>query len=156
MRRAVRGERADAPRDRILDVAVALARENGPDSLSMRRIAQELDVWPMSLYRHFRDKDELLDALAERAAEGVEGDGDLRTLLARVRAAFERAPGGARLHREPALRDAGMAALTSAGLKRADARRTWDALVAYAAGAAATGLSDATFAEGVERLLGRS
>jgi AcrR family transcriptional regulator len=142
-------------RERILDTAVELAREDGPDALSMRRIAQELDVWPMSLYRHFRDKDELLDALAERAAEGVEGDGDLRTLLARVRAAFERAPGGGRLHREPALREAGMAALASAGLKRAEARRTWDALVAYAAGAAATGLDAATFDEGVERLLGR-
>jgi AcrR family transcriptional regulator len=142
-------------RERILDTAVELAREDGPGALSMRRIAQELDVWPMSLYRHFRDKDELLDALAERAAEAVEGDGDLRTLLARVRGAFERHPGGARLHREPALREAGLAALASAGLKPAQAQRTWDALIAYAAGAAATGLEAATFDEGVDRLLGR-
>src|SRR3954452_22812324 len=137
---AEQASRGPLSRDRILDAAVDLARQDGPTALSMRRIAQELDVWPMSLYRHFRDKDELLDALAERAASGIKvDDGDdwraqVRSLLARARTAFERHPGGARLHREPALRDAGPALLARGGLSRREAARAWDVLVAYAAG----------------------
>src|SRR3954447_23901273 len=109
-------------RDRILDAAVALAREDGPDALSMRRIATELDVWPMSLYRHFRDKDELLDALAGAAAhdigapEGASWREDLEALLRQARDAFAAHPAGVRLHREPSLREAGLAALARAGV----------------------------------------
>src|SRR3954462_10260099 len=51
-------------RERILEVALELAEEDGVEALSMRRLAQELDVWPMSVYRYFQDKDALLDAMA--------------------------------------------------------------------------------------------
>src|SRR3954466_3374483 len=51
-------------RRRILDAARAIAQGEGIDALSMRRLAQELDVWPMSVYRYFQDKDALLDAMA--------------------------------------------------------------------------------------------
>ena len=51
-------------RERILEVALELAADEGVDALSMRRLAQELDVWPMSVYRYFQDKDALLDAMA--------------------------------------------------------------------------------------------
>jgi len=44
-------------RERVLEAALALAEREGLEALSMRRIAQELDVWPMSLYRYFHDKE---------------------------------------------------------------------------------------------------
>src|SRR3954466_8517319 len=59
-------------RRRILDAARAIAQGEGIDALSMRRLAQELDVWPMSVYRYFQDKDALLDAVAASAAEELE------------------------------------------------------------------------------------
>jgi AcrR family transcriptional regulator len=52
-------------KERILCAAVALADEGGVESLSMRRIAQELDVVPMALYKHVANKDELLDGLVD-------------------------------------------------------------------------------------------
>src|SRR3954465_2764006 len=58
-------------RRRILEAAVGVVEREGLDALSMRRLAQELDVWPMSAYRYFRDKDEPADAGAGRAAERV-------------------------------------------------------------------------------------
>jgi len=52
-------------RDRVLQAAVALADEVGIEALSMRRLAQELDVVPMALYKHVANKEELLDGMVE-------------------------------------------------------------------------------------------
>ena len=52
-------------RDRVLSAAVALADETGIDALSMRRLAQELGVVPMALYKHVADKEELLDGMVD-------------------------------------------------------------------------------------------
>jgi AcrR family transcriptional regulator len=52
-------------KERILRVAVALADEGGVESLSMRRIAQELGVVPMALYKHVANKDEMLDGMVD-------------------------------------------------------------------------------------------
>ena len=143
-----------------MSAALELTAREGPDALSMRRLAQQLDVWPMSLYRYFRDKDELLEALAETAADGIAppaGHGpwrdDMAALLRQARAAFERHPGSTRLHRDRRLRDVGLGILTRAGLPRADALSAWEALVAYAAGAAALGTAPKRFEYGMERLL---
>jgi AcrR family transcriptional regulator len=57
--------RAPLTRDRILRSAVELADRGGIESLSMRKLAQALDVVPMALYRHVANKDELLNALVE-------------------------------------------------------------------------------------------
>ena len=51
--------------ERILRTAVALADAGGIDSLSMRKIAEELDVVPMALYRHVANKDEMLDGMVD-------------------------------------------------------------------------------------------
>jgi len=52
-------------KERILRAAVALADEGGVESLSMRRIAQELGVVPMALYKHVANKDEMLDGMVD-------------------------------------------------------------------------------------------
>jgi AcrR family transcriptional regulator len=57
--------RAPLSRERVLGAAVALADEGGVESLSMRRIAQELGVVPMALYKHVANKDEMLDGMVD-------------------------------------------------------------------------------------------
>ena len=52
-------------RDRILAAAVRLADRDGIESLSMRRLGQDLGVDPMSLYNHVRDKEDLLDGVVD-------------------------------------------------------------------------------------------
>ena len=52
-------------RERVLEAAVALADKIGIDALSMRRLALELDVVPMALYKHVADKEDLLDGMVE-------------------------------------------------------------------------------------------
>ena len=60
-------ERTRAPlsRERILRTAVALADQGGVEAASMRKIAQELGVVPMALYKHVAGKDELLDGMID-------------------------------------------------------------------------------------------
>ena len=57
--------RVPLTRERVLDTAVALADQGGVEALSMRRLAQALDVVPMALYRHVANKDELLSGLVD-------------------------------------------------------------------------------------------
>jgi AcrR family transcriptional regulator len=45
--------------------AVALADEIGIEALSMRKLADELGVVPMALYKHVANKEELLDGMVE-------------------------------------------------------------------------------------------
>ena len=52
-------------RARVLSAAVVLADEVGLDALSMRRLADNLDVVPMALYKHVANKDELLDGMVD-------------------------------------------------------------------------------------------
>jgi AcrR family transcriptional regulator len=49
----------------ILDAAEAVA-ETGFDALTIRAVAAELDSSAMALYRHFANKNELIDALLDR------------------------------------------------------------------------------------------
>ena len=51
--------------ERIARAAVALADADGIDGLSMRKLALELGSAPMSLYRHFANKERLLDAMVD-------------------------------------------------------------------------------------------
>jgi AcrR family transcriptional regulator len=52
-------------REKVLRAAVALADEGGVESLSMRRLAHELRVVPMAIYKHVANKDELLDGMLD-------------------------------------------------------------------------------------------
>ncbi|MFJ1755019.1 TetR/AcrR family transcriptional regulator C-terminal domain-containing protein [Kitasatospora sp. NPDC088134] len=52
--------------DRIVTAAVAVADAEGLEALSMRRVAAELGVATMSLYRHVPDKDGLVERMMDR------------------------------------------------------------------------------------------
>jgi AcrR family transcriptional regulator len=52
-------------RDRVLEAAIALADAGGLESLTMRRLGEELGVGPMALYRHVTNKDDLVDGLVD-------------------------------------------------------------------------------------------
>ncbi len=49
-------------RERLIEVAERLFAEIGPGAVSMRQLAAELGVSPMTPYRYFRDKDDILAA----------------------------------------------------------------------------------------------
>ncbi|WP_222847600.1 TetR/AcrR family transcriptional regulator [Nocardioides dongxiaopingii] len=55
----------DDPRERIVEAATHLLREQGAAALTTRGVAQAAGVQAPTLYRIFGDKDGLLDALAE-------------------------------------------------------------------------------------------
>ncbi|MFI5985281.1 TetR/AcrR family transcriptional regulator C-terminal domain-containing protein [Streptomyces sp. NPDC051555] len=69
---ATRTQRIPLNRDRVLRAAVALADTIGIEALSMRRLAQELDVVPMALYKHVANKEELLDGMADAVVGEVD------------------------------------------------------------------------------------
>ena len=58
-------ERQPLNRERVLRAGVALADRVGLDALSMRRLAQELDVVPMALYKHVAHREELITGMVD-------------------------------------------------------------------------------------------
>jgi AcrR family transcriptional regulator len=52
-------------RERVLRAAVVLADTDGIESLTMRRLGQDLGVEAMSLYNHVAGKDDILDGIAD-------------------------------------------------------------------------------------------
>jgi AcrR family transcriptional regulator len=52
-------------RERVLEAAIKLADQGGIESLSMRKLGQELGVEAMALYYHFASKDEVLDGAVD-------------------------------------------------------------------------------------------
>jgi AcrR family transcriptional regulator len=52
-------------KERVLRAAIAVADQGGIESLTMRKLAQELGVEAMSLYYHVANKDQVLDGVVE-------------------------------------------------------------------------------------------
>ncbi|HEY7976977.1 MAG TPA: TetR/AcrR family transcriptional regulator [Rhizomicrobium sp.] len=52
-----------ATKDQILVAARAAFDRDGPEGLSMREIAKDVGVTPMAIYRHYENKQALIDAL---------------------------------------------------------------------------------------------
>jgi len=48
----------------LMDSADAILERDGPNALSLRAVAREAGVSPAAPYHHFKDKDELLSAIA--------------------------------------------------------------------------------------------
>src|SRR6516162_7874952 len=53
-------------REDVITAAVEIIRGGGYEEMSIRSLAAELGVAPMSLYRHIRDKDDLLGEVVDR------------------------------------------------------------------------------------------
>jgi AcrR family transcriptional regulator len=71
-------------RERVVTAAIEFADRDGIESISMRRLAQELDVEAMSLYTHVRSKDDLLDGMVDAVISEIPtsvGDAGWKTSL---------------------------------------------------------------------------
>jgi AcrR family transcriptional regulator len=129
-------------RERVCREALALVDEEGLAALSMRRLGARLGFEAMSLYRHVRDKADLLDALhaavlgdlaPEGAADPADWPANWRALLGglarALRSALLRHPNVVPLFTRQPLRapearatvERARAALTRSGLSARDA-----------------------------------
>ncbi len=65
-------ERLPLSRDRVLTGAVAVADAGGIGALTIRRVANELGVKPMSVYHYVAGKDEIIDGIVDLVYGEVE------------------------------------------------------------------------------------
>jgi AcrR family transcriptional regulator len=72
LRRGGSEGRAPLTRDRVLAAALALADQGGLESLTMRRLGAELGVEAMALYRHTRNKDDIVDGMVDLVFSEIE------------------------------------------------------------------------------------
>lgn len=140
-------------RDRVLLAAISHADAGGLESLTMRTLAEMLDVAPMALYRHVANKDDLIDAMVDWVFVEIgvpAAGGDWRTSMRRraiaVREALarhpwavgllesRRTPGPANLRHH----DAVIGRLRAAGLDLASTARAYSLLDSYIYGFALT------------------
>jgi len=59
------GRPARLSRDQVLRAAMAIADKHGLEALTMRAVSQRLKAEAMSLYRHVRNKEDILDGLVD-------------------------------------------------------------------------------------------
>ena len=67
MPRVLTDEAVEGFRERLIDAAERLFAAHGLDAVTMRQLAAELGVSPMTPYRYFADKDAILAAVRARA-----------------------------------------------------------------------------------------
>ncbi len=60
-------------RDKVMRAAIDLADASGLDALTMRTLGQELGVGPMALYRHVRNKDDIVDGIVDLVFAEIDG-----------------------------------------------------------------------------------
>lgn len=136
-------------RDRIARAGLELADREGVDALSMRRLADELGAGTMTLYGHFTDKRELLDAVIDTAVadlelprfEGTWRD-QIRQFGAYSRELFARHPSVVEIWaRQPVFAagalhnvEAGLQILAEAGFEAAEAAKAFRLLITYTFG----------------------
>lgn len=89
-----RERRAPLSRAEIVAAALRIVDADGLEALTMRRLGDELGVRAMAMYRHVRDKNQLLDLLIEGVLRDVElpaFTGDWRADIAGIAWAMRRA-----------------------------------------------------------------
>ncbi len=86
-------------RDVVAAGALDLADREGLEAVTIRRLATDNSVTPMALYWHFKDKDAVLDGIAEQIYKSVVLAGADRRRLGR--AAAHGAAGSARCRSAP-------------------------------------------------------
>jgi AcrR family transcriptional regulator len=69
--RPARGTRPANRRELILDAATELFAARGYENVNLADVAAEVAVGPSALYRHFRGKESLLEAVLERAGDSL-------------------------------------------------------------------------------------
>lgn len=141
----------------IVETALRLIGEHGPEALSVRRLGAALGCDPTALYRYFHGTDDLVLAIADRiigdAMAGFVPKDDwvasLREMALRVRAGYLAHPRAAAMaaHRVTRRRneihavDTGIGLLLNAGFAPADAARLYlafiDTVLSHAAAEAA-------------------
>jgi AcrR family transcriptional regulator len=153
--RALAGTASRKPlsRKRVLRAAMAHVDKRGLEDLSMRKLADVLQVAPMALYRHIANKDDLIDAMIdvvfseiELPARGSAWRPAMRQRATSVRDALTRHRWAiglmeSRLHPGPAnLRhhDAVLGNLRAAGFSVAAAAHAYSLLDSYIYGFALT------------------
>jgi TetR/AcrR family tetracycline transcriptional repressor len=83
----------------VVQRALALADSGGLGGVTIRRLARDLGVTPMALYWHFRNKDELLDAMMGRVFSEVDSMVDESAAwLEQFRALMDSLAGALRAH----------------------------------------------------------
>jgi len=140
-------------RERVLQTAIDRANKGGLEALTMRRLAEELQVATMALYRHVANKDDLIDAMVDVVFSEIgvpSGGGDWKNAMRRraiaVRDALSRHPWAvglmeSRMNPGPAnLRhhDAVVGRLRAAGLDIEMAAHAYSLLDSYIYGFALT------------------
>ncbi|MEU4466965.1 helix-turn-helix domain-containing protein [Streptomyces sp. NPDC024017] len=131
--------------DLIVETALRLIGEHGPEALSVRRLGAALGCDPTALYRYFHDTDDLVLAIADRIigdamagfAPGDDWVASLREMALRVRAGYLAHPRAAALaaHRVTRRRneisavETGIGLLLTAGFPPADAARLYLAFI---------------------------
>jgi len=68
-------------RDAIVQRALEIGDEEGLEAVSVRRVASDLGVTPMALYRHVRDKSDLYNAMLEEVIAGVDLTAGIRPTM---------------------------------------------------------------------------
>src|SRR4051812_23355892 len=133
---------------RIAEAALRLVDAEGIDGLSMRKLAQDLGVAPMSLYTHLADRVAGLEATVQLLAEievpdeGLDWRDTIRQIMRSVRAVGLRHPNAAPLiNRFPprtldalAFVEAGFRAFRRAGFDDESTARCYRALAVYSMG----------------------
>ncbi len=167
----------------VLDEAMRVLDDDGLDSLTMRRLAERLGVVPMAIYRHVSNKDDLIEALLDRAVSKVpipDPSLDWRAGLGQLAVAIRRTmlehPGiVAPLVTRPsigehalAIGEYGRSLMLGAGFSEDDAERGPNAVLTYTIGfvalevprrqaeppsRASEFVGDAQFTYGLDRLL---
>jgi len=78
--------RAPLTRERVMRAAVSLADASGIESLSMRKLGQDLGVEAMSLYNHVANKEDILDGIVDLVFSEIalpSGEGDWKPAMRR-------------------------------------------------------------------------
>jgi AcrR family transcriptional regulator len=81
-------------RERVVRAAIEQADESGLEALTMRTLAEKLEVAPMALYRHVADKDDLIDAMVDAVFSEIgvpAAGGDWKTAMRRRAASVREA-----------------------------------------------------------------
>lgn len=146
------GRPARLSRDEIVVAAVALVEHGGPDALTMKALGAALGAHPSAVYRHVRDKDELLRAVGDHLLDGVVAGlpgtrswkSTVRTLCLRLRTALMARPHLADLARsaptrqphEVRLTEVLLGALRAGGLDPGRAASAYHALIELTVGSA--------------------